>query len=43
MNEEELKKLSNTELNNILKASGFNPCVESDEDRETAISILSQI
>ncbi len=43
MNKEELEKKSNEELNIILEVRGLNPIVQTDEDREVAINILSQL
>lgn len=39
----ELQKFTNDELNALLEVHGLNPSVETDEDRQTAINILSQI
>lgn len=43
MDKEKLKEMDNIELNNLLREKGLNPCVNTDEDREVAISILSQV
>lgn len=43
MKKTDLKKLTNKELNDLLRRNGLNPVIENDEDREIAINLLSQL